>query len=446
MERKDGTIDLGALLALVLREKKRVAAIMASCLVIAIVLAFILPKQYESTVLVRAKAPGQNGLSAAAGAMAALGLGGNVSTPTMAYIELMKSRSVLEPVIEALDLEPEVKEKLTAKEFSRNCLDLVNMKGTDLIEVTATGRSPKEAHQIADGVVMGFQHMMTTLNQNDQSLMLTFLTDRMEIAKKEMETAVVALEAFRQQEKIYIPDEQSKAVIEKVVIYDKLVGEAQINRDMAAVRLREVKEQLAGQNAALMEFNLTDHPGIQKMRDAMIEKQIELVDLRQKYTDRHPSVENLNQQIDALHAQIKKEVEASVQAGTNTLNPVHAGLLQARIETETAILVSEKQLENLQNFKSQAEQEINRLSAAGMQYIALDRDAKTAAAVYELLVKNYEQARIQKAMDSMDIQIVDAANLPVEASAPRKLLIVLLGIACGGICCGGYIYSLYRRS
>ena len=39
---------------------------------------------------------------------------------------------------------------------------------------------------------------------------------------------------------------------------------------------------------------------------------------------------------------------------------------------------------------------------------------KIAGQVYTSLVQNYEQTRIQEAKDSMDIQIIDAADLPKE--------------------------------
>ena len=42
----------------------------------------------------------------------------------------------------------------------------------------------------------------------------------------------------------------------------------------------------------------------------------------------------------------------------------------------------------------------------------LERNAKIAGQVYTSLVQNYEQTRIQEAKDSMDIQIIDAADLP----------------------------------
>jgi len=67
--------------------------------------------------------------------------------------------------------------------------------------------------------------------------------------------------------------------------------------------------------------------------------------------------------------------------------------------------------------------------------------------VYLNLVKQYEQNKIQAAMESMDIQIVDMANLPDidKPVAPRKKLIVAIGFVVGILIAMGYSLRVYRR-
>ena len=64
------------------------------------------------------------------------------------------------------------------------------------------------------------------------------------------------------------------------------------------------------------------------------------------------------------------------------------------------------------------------------------------------LVKQCEQSKIQEAMDSMDIQIVDSANLPDidKPAAPRKTLIIVIGFAVGALLSFCYGLMLYRKN
>ena len=58
------------------------------------------------------------------------------------------------------------------------------------------------------------------------------------------------------------------------------------------------------------------------------------------------------------------------------------------------------------------------------------------------LVKQYEQAKIQEAMD---IQVVDASNLPKLPSALRKKLITAIGFVAGVLIAAGYSLMIYRK-
>lgn len=446
-ESREESIDLRELLQVVIEHKKILSYIVIAFVAIAMILAFlVLPKTYESTALVRAKSQSNAGLSSAAGALAALGLGGgNMSAPTMVYTELMKSRAVIDPIIATVEIPEEDREKMTVKDFVKSNLDIKNTKGTDLIEITATGKSPEEAQMISSEVVNGFLILMTQLNQNQQSLIVKFLNDRIELAKGDLENAEQRLEQFRQQEKIYIPEEQAKAAVEKMSAIDKLMSELKIKSESAQVQLQGVAGQLNKQNVALKAFNIADNESIQKIRDGIIEKQIQLIEIEQRYTDKHPNVILLKEEIAEMNNKLSHEVSQSVDSGTNTMNPVHAGLLKEKAQTETEIMVNQAGIRAVQELQDKAEEEIGKLSSASMEYIRLERDAKIAQEVYGVLVKNYENARIQEAMDSMDIQIVDAADLPKKPAGPRKLLITAIGGVLGLMIAFGYTLVLYNR-
>ena len=141
MEHNEDSIDLSRLFQVMGDHKAVIFGIVGLCTVIALVISLVLPKQYESTTLVQTRTASKVDVSGAAAAMTALGVGGeSVSSPTMNYMELMKSRTVLDPIIDSMDFEED--EKPDAKGFAKSILDIRNTKGTNLIEVVARGKSP----------------------------------------------------------------------------------------------------------------------------------------------------------------------------------------------------------------------------------------------------------------------------------------------------------------
>lgn len=444
------TIDLKKLFSLMIEKKKIVIAIIVVCTLIATIVAFVLPKSYQSTTLVRVKS---NNSSTMAGyeAMAAgfgIDIGEGSSGSPESYIELMKSREVLEPIIAELDLPDEDKEKLTVAGFAKKNLEVTNIKKTDLITIAAYGKTPEEAQMISQGVADNFLALMTKLNKEDNSSVLKFLDERIKIAKEEMETAENKLQAYQQEHKIYAPDEQAKAIITNLNTYDTTIAQLQAQSEGDSAKLAGVTSQLEQQNASLLEYNVSDNTNIGNIRESIVNKRVELVGLQQQFTDEHPDVIKAKEELNSLEKSLSDEIVKAVNSQSVTLSPVQASLLKDKISTEVQISVNNASLEALKAKQAEAQENIATLSADSVEYMRLERNAKITGQVYTSLVQNYEQTRIQEAKDSMDIQIIDAADLPKEdmPAKPNKKLIVVIGFVLGIMFSFGYtLYNYSRR-
>jgi capsular polysaccharide biosynthesis protein len=98
----------------------------------------MLPKQYESTTLVQTRSAGMLGGAAAMAAAMGIDAGGSSKSSPTNYIELMKSRTVLQPIIDSMEW-PDGKKKPDVADFAKDALKIENTKQTNLITVTAKG-------------------------------------------------------------------------------------------------------------------------------------------------------------------------------------------------------------------------------------------------------------------------------------------------------------------
>lgn len=443
------TIDLKKLFSLMIEKKMIVIAIIVICTIIATIVAFVLPKSYQSTTLVRVKSGGSS-MSGYAAMAAGFGIdiGGGSSGSPESYIELMKSREVLEPIIAELDLPEETKEKMTAAGFAKSNLEITNIKKTELITIAAYGKTPEEAQMISQGVADNFLALMTKLNKEDNSTTLKFLDERIKIAKEEMETAENKLAAYQQEHKIYAPDEQAKAIIANLNNYDTTIAQLQAQSEGDSAKLAGVTGQLEQQNASLLEYNVSDNTNIGNIRESIVNKRVELVGLQQQFTDEHPDVIKAKEELNSLEKSLSDEITKAVNSQSVTLSPVQSNLLKDKISTEVQISVNNASLEALKAKQAEAQENIATLSADSVEYMRLERNAKITGQVYTSLVQNYEQTRIQEAKDSMDIQIIDAADLPKEdmPAKPNKKLVVAIGFVLGIMISFGYtLYNYSRR-
>lgn len=445
----DNTIDLRKLFSIIGEQKKVIIPIIVICTVIAIIVAFVLPKSYQSNTLVRIKSSNNSAMSGMAAMAAGFGIdaGGSSSASPENYIELMKSREVIQPIIDGLDMDEEKKEKMTTDGFIKSNLEITNTKKTDLINITAYGKTPEEAKMISQSIADNFLTLMTKLNKEGNSSAINFLNDRMAIAKEEMETAENKLQAYQQEKGIYSPDDQTKALVDKLDDYDKKIAQLEAQEQANSAKLQDVTGQLEQQNSSLLEYNISDNDAIMNLRTAIVNKQVELVGLEQRYTEEHPDVIQAKQELAELKKSLDQEIQSAVNSKSATLTPVQGNLLMEKVQTETAKAVTSASLDALKSKQQEAEGNISTLSADSVEYMRLLRDKNITSEVYTNLVKAYENTRIQEAQESMDIQIIDAANLPREdmPAKPNKKLIVVIGFVLGVMISFGYTLYAYNK-
>lgn len=446
---KEESIDFGRLKDIMLQRKKVVGGIVVGCTAVALVAGLVWPKTYESTTTVQTRMTGSQ-LAAGSGAMAAaaaLGIGGT-SSPTLTYIELMKSNTVLQPIIDELDWPEDDKEFLTPEKFAKKNLTIENAKQTNLIKVTAKGKTPEEAQMISQHVVDNFLDMMTGMNKETQSLLVQFLNERIDQAKQESDDAAKNFAAYQKEHKIYDPETQAKGLIGQLQAYDDAISKMQVQAESGQAQLDTANAKLNEMKAGSQAYNINDNETVQGIRKQIVAKQVELVGLEQKYTENHPSVIAAQDQLSKLQQSLANEVNAVVSSNATSLNPAQAELLKTQAQAQATVATAQASEAAIKSQRDSKQKELGDLPSGVVDYLELERDAKIKNEVYVNLVKQCEQSRVQQAMDSMDIQVVDSANLPFAEKPvwPRPKLMTALGFVLGWFVAIGYSLVLYKKN
>lgn len=445
---KEESIDFGRLKDIMLQRKKVVGGIVVGCTAVALVAGLVWPKTYESTTTVQTRMTGsQLANGGAAAAAAALGIG-NASSPTLTYVELMKSNTVLQPIIDDLDWPEDKKKFLTPEAFAKSNLKIENTKQTNLIKVTAKGKTPEEAQKISQDVVNNFLDMMTGMNKETQSLLVQFLNERIDQAKQESDEAAKKFAEYQKEHKIYAPETQAKGLIGQLQAYDDAISKMQVQAESGQAQLDTANAKLNEMKAGSQAYNINDNETVQGIRKQIVAKQVELVGLEQKYTENHPSVIAAQDQLSKLQQSLANEVNAVVSSNATSLNPAQAELLKTQAQAQATVATAQASEAAIKSQRDIKQKELGDLPSDVVDYLELERDAKIKNEVYVNLVKQCEQSRVQQAMDSMDIQIVDSANLPFAEKPvwPRPKLMTALGFVFGIIMSVGYGLIVYKRN
>ena len=283
------------------------------------------------------------------------------------------------------------------------------------------------------------------MNQSSQSFVVKFLNERIDTAKLESDEAAAKLEEYSKAHKVYAPSDQAKAALERTALYDKTIGELMVQQQAASAKLAAVESELGKQNANLSAYNVADNDVVVSLREQIATQEVAIVKLEQKYTESHPDLINARKTLQAMKENLTREVTDVVAGGTASMNPTQAALIQAQAMAQVELAVASASEAAVRAQMANSEADMAQLSEDTLEYLKLKRAADIKNSVYVSLVNQSEQSRIKAAMESMDIQVIDKANLPIKKSAPKRALITLGGMFVGVLICLIYGFWIYRK-
>jgi uncharacterized protein involved in exopolysaccharide biosynthesis len=347
-----------SLLSILMRSRRTLLAFTSAGLIIAVIIAVLLPVHYTSTASFLP--PGANSSSGAAmlaGQLSQLsGLGGGASllgaakTPADLYTGILKSRSIAGELVKRFDLQHVYKvekESRAEKLLAAHSTFDVGLKDS-IITVAVTDASPTRARDMANAYIDALRETNSRLALSEASQRRLFFGQQLAKEKDALADAEVDLKRTEEQSGLIAP---------------------------------------AGQTASEIQT-------IAQTRAEISVRQVELSALRQSATDQNPEVIRLRSEIADLQGQLAR---------------MHSGSGQG---AGTAIPTS-------------------KVPALALEYIRKEREVKYHEALFEMLARQYESARLDEAHEAPLLQILDPADYPDSRSGPPRMLIALGGLLLG---------------
>jgi uncharacterized protein involved in exopolysaccharide biosynthesis len=243
-------------------------------LALAVVVSFLLPKHYEATIKV---VPGENSSSGMMGLPGKLanmensGVGNGISlaldatgllggkTPTAFYVEILKSRSLEDSIIDRFNLRVRYwktgswwpRSYYTTRKKLSSFTDIEEDKKSNVITLTVTDYDPATAAQIANAYVTELNRAAAGLNTGEAHRERVFLEGRLREAKQDLDQTALALSQYSSKNTIMDPQDQGRAMMdaaarvqgEIIAAEAELKGLEQIYSD-DNVRVRTLKARI----------------------------------------------------------------------------------------------------------------------------------------------------------------------------------------------------------
>jgi capsule polysaccharide export protein KpsE/RkpR len=217
-------------------EKRRLLSRVAAwALVLSAVVAFLIPNQYESSISIMppdAMNSGGEMLAALAGkaspelAAMAGGLLGMRGSGAL-FVDLFRSRSVQDNVVDKLDLQKiyHSRYKQDARKRLDSRTDVNEDRKSGVISLTVTDQSPQRAHDIAEAYVAELNHLVSQVSTSSARRERVFIEQRLTAVKSDLEDAEKQFGAFASKNSALDIKEQTKAMVESAgVLQGQLIA------------------------------------------------------------------------------------------------------------------------------------------------------------------------------------------------------------------------------
>jgi uncharacterized protein involved in exopolysaccharide biosynthesis len=345
------------------------------------VVAFLIPNHYTATTrLMPADYGGNSSLALSLPALSDQGSGGGMGIMGMAsrLLGMNTSGDLLIGVIQSQSVEDRVIAKLS----------LMRIYSDKYIE---DGRKDLESHtSLATDAKTGIISISVTDRKAALAARIAnaYVTE-LNQALAEVNTSSAHRERLFLEERLQEVKQQSEADAKEFALFSS---------ENAAVDIPEQAKSMVAAGAEL--------------QSQLIVAQAELKGLQQIYSDNNARVKAAKARVDELQSQVNR-------FGGKNVNPA----------TDTSL--SHDQL-----YPS-----VRQLPLLGVKYLDLYRRSKVDDAVFELLTKEYEIAKIQEARAIPTAQVLDPALIPGKKSSPHRLIIMLAGLVAGFVLASGYLVA-----
>jgi len=438
-------INLLDYLNALVRRKWTITAVTAAAMLLAGITLAVMPRTYEGETTLLFPEQTTDSLSSQLGQLAGLPMLGGL--PSLSgrnvYLTVLKSRTINENVCERLHLD---RYGLDYKDLQDNLiLEMAKEGGLILTCQVPTswlrGDIPKgelRARTAALAARMANTYI-SELRAYDESNSLfvsrknrLFIEKQLARTKRELADAEAGLQKFQEEHPTLVPPDRSWAYADQALNIVAKQTEADVALHEAEGQISRARATWsAGAPRDISPEAVVDSPVIEGLRGQLAKLEVERATLLEDFTEEHPEVVSLTQEIEKTHDRIRTEVEAIIGGRVSSASPAHQELLKQLVVLEVSREGLESRRSALADAMSNLETRLSDLPTKEIQYARLLRGLKAAETVYTTLLAEHAKARVAEARDTDNFIVLDEAKVPEKPAKPRVKLVLAAALMLG---------------
>jgi len=353
-------------------------------------------------------------------------------------VELIKSRTNIEKVVENLNLLSYFREKMNIKNGELTTYDVVNMiakmitvttvKDTSIVKVSVQNPDPELAKNLANELANVYNEMLQKFSKNEYTARRMFIESQIPKVEQELKQVEDELKRFKEKNKIYVLDVEAQNLLNTVYQLDTQINNYKIQIEETKARIAAITEQLKRTNQKVVSSEtISINPVVAQLRAKLADLQIQLAGLLNTYSENDERVKTVRNQIDETERMLKSQIEKVITSQVETINPNYSELYNQLIQANTTLQMLNSSIAAVERMRDSYSSKIAQLPAVEQQLLQLERDRKVKETLYSVLLEKLEETKISEAGVIGRATIIDPAITPTVPVKPNKKLTLAVG-------------------
>lgn len=345
----------------------------------------------------------------------------------MTQHELIKSRAVVDRVIETLNLRERIPTLKAAHDPYRAFVASVIVepkRNTRLVFVKYENPDPAFAAEAANAIASAYVRYNVELKLKGARDALAWLTDEMAQLRTKVQDSSVALQNYRVKAGILGIEEQRRITAQKIMDFNKAHLDAQAQRLSIEAKLRELTNIAHDRAGAQTIFSVADSSLIQKLKSEASDLEVQKSQLLKVYKDKHPEI----LKVDARIQQVAQKIDAELQT---MLRAVQTEYRVAKAREDTL-------LANVNRLRNEGQD----LNEKEIEYQTLAREADSNQQLYDTLLKRFKETGITGGLETNNVRLIEAAVVPRTPVRPNRTFSLFVAVIVGAVLSIGTVFVL----
>ena len=288
-------------------------------------------------------------------------------------------------------------------------LTIEPVRNTRLVEVIFNTPDPNLSQDLANAHAAGFIQMILENRFSLTKEAKDFLGARLAELREKVQIAEVKLNKFRQAHGVVSFEKGENIAVDRLVDLNKVLTKARADR-IEAESLYQITRNKNTEHLA----NVLTNPLIQQIKGSLATLEAEKGRLLSIFTQEHPRIQEINQQIAEARRGLRSEIN-------NIVRGVESSYAAARAREESLDREAKNQQATALSLKE-----------VGVDYAVLNEEVVVNRGLYENVLKRLHETNVANDLAASNMQIVQRAELPSAPSSPNwtrnMLLSAILGL------------------